>query len=61
MHQAILGAGKYIVENVANSSELPLKGSFSLALPIRTEGGTEAPMRLIGFLVRINERGREFT
>lgn len=52
VHQAILGAGKYIVENVANSSKLPPKGSFSLALPIRIEGGTEAPMRLIGLIPR---------
>ena len=50
VHEAILGAGKYIVENVANSSELPPRDSFSLALPIRTEGGTEAPMRLIGLI-----------
>ena len=52
VHEAILGAGKYIVENVANSSELPPLDSFSLALPIRTEGGTEAPMRLIGLITR---------
>lgn len=50
VHQTILGAGNYIVENVANSSKLPPQGSFSLALPIRIEGGTEAPMRLIGLI-----------
>lgn len=50
VHQVILGAGKYIVENVANSSKLPPQGSFSLALPIRIAGGTEAPMRLIGLI-----------
>ena len=52
VHEAILGAGKYIVENVANSSQLPPRDSFSLALPIRTEGGTEAPVRLIGLITR---------
>lgn len=50
VHQVILGAGKYIVENVANSSKLPPQGSFSLALPILIEGGTEAPMQLIGLI-----------
>ena len=50
MHQAILDAGKYLVENVANSVELPPQGSFSLALPLRIEGATEAPMRLIGLI-----------
>lgn len=50
VHQAILSAGKYIVENVANSNKLPPQGSFSLSLPIRIEGATEAPMRLIGLI-----------
>jgi kynurenine formamidase len=47
VHAAILGAGKYIVENAANLSELPRVGSYILALPIKTKGGTEAPIRLI--------------
>ena len=50
VHQILLGAGKYLVENVANSNQLPPVGSYSLALPIRIEGGTEAPMRLIGLI-----------
>lgn len=61
VHEAILGAGKYIVENVANSSELPHVGSFSLALPIRTEGGTEAPMRLIGLYDKASHLLKEKT
>lgn len=52
VHEAILGAGKYLVENVANSSKMPPKNGFSLALPICTEGGTEAPMRLIGLITQ---------
>ena len=52
VHQAILGAGKYLVENVANSSKLPAQGSFSLALPIPIAGATEAPVRLIGLIDR---------
>lgn len=50
VHQLILGAGKYIVENVAHCAGMPAKGGFSMALPILTEGGTEAPMRLIGLV-----------
>lgn len=49
-HQALLGAGKYIVENVACAQLLPPTGSFSLALPIKTVGGTEAPIRLVGLV-----------
>lgn len=34
VHQAILGAGKYIIENVAYAGSLPPKGAYSLALPL---------------------------
>ena len=37
----------YIVENIANSASLPPLSCYSLALPIKIEGGTEAPIRLI--------------
>jgi kynurenine formamidase len=47
VHKAILGAGKYIVENIANSSFLPPVGCYTLCLPIKIEGGTEAPVRLV--------------
>lgn len=50
VHEAILGAGKYIVENIANAAQLPSIGSFCIALPLKIEGGTEAPIRLIGLL-----------
>ena len=50
VHQAILGEGKYIIENIANAIQLPPVGSFSLALPIFTIGGTEAPIRLVAFV-----------
>lgn len=50
MHAAFLGANKYIVENVANAHLLPPKGSFIMALPLKTAGGTEAPVRLIALL-----------
>lgn len=54
VHALILGAGKYIIENAANLSSLPAKGSFILALPIKTKGGTEAPLRLIGLVDEVN-------
>ncbi|MCD6047141.1 MAG: kynB [Gammaproteobacteria bacterium] len=50
VHQIILGAGKYIVENIANASQLPAVGAYVLALPIKIAEGTEAPVRLVGFL-----------
>lgn len=50
VHKHILGAGKYIVENVANASLLPAVGSFALVMPIKIAGLTEAPVRLIGLV-----------
>ena len=50
VHKHVLGAGKYIVENIANASKLPPVGSITLAMPIKVAGLTEAPIRLIGLL-----------
>ena len=50
VHAAFLGAGKYIVENVANANVLPPVGSIALVLPIKTKEGTEAPVRLIALV-----------
>lgn len=51
VHQLVLGTGKYIVENVANSHKLPPLGSYSLTLPLKIQGGTEAPLRLVGLIL----------
>lgn len=53
VHVALLGAGKYIVENVANSKVLPSTGSHTLALPIKTKNGTEAPIRFIALVPKL--------
>lgn len=50
VHQLILGAGKYIIENVANAAQMPPQGGYTLALPLKIKGGTESPIRLIGLL-----------
>ncbi|MEN8237124.1 MAG: cyclase family protein [Pseudomonadota bacterium] len=50
VHQHILGARKYIIENIANTRLLPPTGAYTLALPIKTFEGTEAPTRLVGLV-----------
>lgn len=50
VHQLLLGAGKYIIENVAHSKQLPPQGSLLLVLPIKIQGAAEAPIRLIGMV-----------
>jgi kynurenine formamidase len=48
VHQLLLNAGKYIIENIANCNQLPPIGASIIALPMKIKDGTEAPVRLIG-------------
>lgn len=50
VHQIILGASKYIVENIASARLLPITGSHIFVMPIRISEGTEAPIRLLGMI-----------
>ncbi|WP_454780473.1 cyclase family protein [Legionella sp. WA2022007384] len=48
VHQIMLENKKYIVENIFNANKLPASGAFSMVLPMKIAGLTEAPVRLIG-------------
>lgn len=48
VHQLMLQNNKYIVENVANATELPPTGAYSMVLPMKIAEATEAPIRLLG-------------
>ena len=50
VHRVLLGAGKYLVENVANAAELPATGAKIFALPMKIKDGTEAPLRLVAII-----------
>lgn len=52
VHKLILGAGKYIIENIADCSSLPSRGSYAIALPLRAVNGTESPIRMIALIPR---------
>ncbi len=47
VHNVILGADKYLVENVANAKDLPATGAKIYILPMKIKDATEAPIRLI--------------
>lgn len=47
VHRHILGAGKYIVENLSNLSKLPTSGGTVFVMPLKLGGCTEAPARVI--------------
>ncbi|MBP9839221.1 MAG: cyclase family protein, partial [Proteobacteria bacterium] len=42
IHRTILGAGKYLVENVTNANNLPAIGAKIIAAPMKIKDGTEA-------------------
>jgi kynurenine formamidase len=50
VHRIILSSGKYLVENIANAGDLPKVGAKIFVLPIKIEGGTEAPIRLVAII-----------
>lgn len=50
VHRAILGANKYLIENIANAKLLPAVGAKTLVLPMKIKGGTEAPIRLVALI-----------
>ena len=50
VHNLILGAGKYLVENIANAKDLPEVGVKICVLPIKIKDVAEAPIRLIALI-----------
>lgn len=50
VHHTLLGAGKFIIENIFIHDDLPPSGFKVLALPIKIEAATEAPCRVIAML-----------
>ena len=54
VHQILLSQNKYIVENVANSLSMPACGGYSLALPTKIAGATEATTRIVGLIATVN-------
>lgn len=45
VHRLLLGAGKYLVENIANAKKLSPRGDYIFVLPMKIQHGTEAPVR----------------
>ena len=50
VHRIFLGNDKILIENIANLGNMPPVGSFVMILPIKIDGGTEAPIRLVGLI-----------
>lgn len=50
VHRLLLGAGKYIIESIANLENMPPCNAYIIAYPLKIKGGVESPIRLIGLL-----------
>ena len=50
VHKLMLGAGKYIIENIADCKLMPPQGGYVIALPLKAEGSTECPIRVVGLI-----------
>ena len=49
-HQHLFGANIPAFENVANLDRLPETGAFVIALPMKIEGGSGGPLRMVGII-----------
>jgi kynurenine formamidase len=47
VHQVVNGADKPAFENVANVDRLPAAGATFIALPMKIEGGSGGPTRIV--------------
>ena len=50
VHQIVYGANIPGFENLANLDQLPATGATLIALPMKIEGGSGAPLRAIAFI-----------
>lgn len=51
-HQVLLGANIPVFENVAQLDRLPATGSFVMALPMKIQGGSGGPLRIVAWVAR---------
>lgn len=49
-HQILSGGGIPIFENVAHLETIPPTGAWVMALPMKIQGGSGAPLRLVGWV-----------
>jgi len=52
VHQIAMGANVPGLENVMNLDRLPVTGATVIALPMKTEGGSGGPVRIVALVRR---------
>jgi kynurenine formamidase len=57
LHHLTLGAGTFLLENVASLDPLPATGAFVICLPMKLGGGSGSPTRMIALVPQVPARG----
>ncbi len=52
VHRILLRADRYILENIADCSKMPPKGSYVIALPLKGHDCAECPTRIVALVPR---------
>lgn len=50
VHKLLLGSGKYIIENIGDCSQVPAKGAYIIALPLKIQDCSESPLRVVALI-----------
>ena len=50
VHHVVLGADRYIIENLHLPDELPPRGATAVVAPMKVEGAPEAPARVFAMI-----------
>lgn len=50
VHVSVLGAGKYIIENIVNANLIPAVGGTAIVAPLKAQDAAESPVRLLALL-----------
>jgi len=51
-HQILLGENIPVFENVAHLDQLPVTGSYVIALPMKIQGGSGGPLRIVAWAAK---------
>ena len=54
VHEVILGAGMYIIENLAHLDKMVESGGYAVALPPKIYNGSESALRVVGIIKKNN-------
>lgn len=61
IHALLFKEKKYIIENIAHADQLPAKGAYIIALPLKIQHAGEAPCRVIALIPKKENQNRSLS